>query len=66
VLDQHRFRIIDCQLSSAHLASLGSREMPRLEFLEHMRVWCNEPAAPMHWARAPITPRDLFAGGTGV
>ncbi|MGB5623030.1 MAG: leucyl/phenylalanyl-tRNA--protein transferase [Gammaproteobacteria bacterium] len=65
LLERHRFRIIDCQLSSAHLASLGSHEMPRLEFVEHIRVWCNEPAAPMHWAQAPVAPRHLFDGGAG-
>jgi leucyl/phenylalanyl-tRNA--protein transferase len=31
-LRQHHFGVIDCQMNTAHLASLGAREIPRSEF----------------------------------
>ena len=30
------FELIDCQMSTTHLASLGAREIPRAEFLRHV------------------------------
>jgi leucyl/phenylalanyl-tRNA--protein transferase len=30
-------RLIDCQVASAHLASLGARELPRSEFSGYLR-----------------------------
>ncbi|MDA8241452.1 MAG: leucyl/phenylalanyl-tRNA--protein transferase [Nitrospiraceae bacterium] len=31
------FRIIDCQMTTSHLMSLGAREIPRAEFLRRMK-----------------------------
>ena len=31
------FGLIDCQMNTAHLASLGAREIPRDEFTDHLR-----------------------------
>jgi leucyl/phenylalanyl-tRNA--protein transferase len=33
-LEKHDFGLIDCQMNTAHLASLGAREIPRAEFSE--------------------------------
>ncbi len=33
-LREHDFAVIDCQMNTAHLASLGAREIPREEFSE--------------------------------
>jgi len=33
-LHKHDFGVIDCQMNTAHLASLGAREIPRAEFAE--------------------------------
>ncbi len=33
-LQEHDFALIDCQMNTAHLASLGAREIPRAEFAE--------------------------------
>jgi leucyl/phenylalanyl-tRNA--protein transferase len=39
--------LIDCQQNTAHLASLGAREMPREEFCSHV---CRAAAEkPLHW-----------------
>jgi leucyl/phenylalanyl-tRNA--protein transferase len=36
-LDAAGFELIDCQLSSSHLLSLGARQIPRREFLDRLR-----------------------------
>jgi leucyl/phenylalanyl-tRNA---protein transferase len=33
---EHRFALIDCQMPSAHLRSLGSRPLPRERFLKYL------------------------------
>jgi leucyl/phenylalanyl-tRNA--protein transferase len=35
-LREQRFALVDCQLPSDHLASLGARTLPRNEFLLHL------------------------------
>jgi len=55
-LERWRFEMIDCQMNTAHLASLGAREIPRSEFIARLQelVHC-----------APVTDwqfdTDLFA-----
>mgnify|MGYP001572790173 CR=1 FL=1 len=44
------FDMIDCQMSTEHLASLGAREGPRAEFLERMRGLVGQPAVSGPWA----------------
>lgn len=53
-------RLIDCQLASAHLASLGARQIPRVEFEEQLRILTAFPA-PSRWARAPAATAELAA-----
>lgn len=36
-LERMNYRVIDCQMYTSHLASLGAREIPRSEFLELLR-----------------------------
>ncbi len=36
-LTDNGFGLIDCQMNTAHLASLGAREIPRAEFADHLR-----------------------------
>lgn len=36
-LDRWRFGMIDCQMNTPHLASLGAREMPRAEFIARLQ-----------------------------
>lgn len=40
----HAVALIDCQQHTAHLASLGAREIPRAAFERHLDVACNRPA----------------------
>jgi leucyl/phenylalanyl-tRNA---protein transferase len=41
--------LVDCQMSTPHLASLGAREIRRSEFLGHVRRLVNAPPVPGPW-----------------
>lgn len=43
------FRIIDCQMSTGHLASLGARDISRALFLRRVRELVREPGVPAPW-----------------
>ena len=42
-LERHDVTMIDCQMQTEHLASLGARAIERAEFLAHVRHAVNEP-----------------------
>ena len=47
-LERWKFGMIDCQMNTSHLASLGAREIPRAEFIARLRKLVN--CAPVtHW-----------------
>jgi leucyl/phenylalanyl-tRNA--protein transferase len=48
-LARWRFEMIDCQMSTGHLASLGAREIPRTEFLRRMRRLLAADPVPSPW-----------------
>jgi leucyl/phenylalanyl-tRNA--protein transferase len=48
-LARWRFQLIDCQMSTGHLASLGAREIDRAAFVRHVRQLVREPAVPPPW-----------------
>ena len=39
-LEERRFRMIDCQVYSSHLISLGAVEISRAQFCEQLNRWC--------------------------
>lgn len=47
---------IDCQITSAHLLSLGAFEVPRAEFLSRLRAAVGQPNPPGRWTIAPKRP----------
>lgn len=48
-LERWGFEIVDCQMSTRHLASLGARDLPRAEFLRHVHRLVRLPEAPSPW-----------------
>lgn len=46
------FALIDCQVPSEHLASLGAECIPRARFLEYLREYCTSPGTPGTWSSA--------------
>lgn len=43
------FSLIDCQLTTPHLISLGANEMPRAEFLKMLKAALSKPAKQGTW-----------------
>jgi len=43
------FRVIDCQQATAHLASLGAREIPRAAFTQLLRESIQYPPSGVRW-----------------
>lgn len=48
-LERWGFEIVDCQLSTEHLASLGARDIPRAEFLRQLHGLVRLPGVPAPW-----------------
>jgi leucyl/phenylalanyl-tRNA--protein transferase len=44
-----RVRVIDCQQATAHLASLGAREIPRKAFAQLLEESIQYPLIGEHW-----------------
>jgi leucyl/phenylalanyl-tRNA--protein transferase len=42
--------LVDCQVRTEHLVSMGAREVPRAEFLERLRAALRAPTLPGPWA----------------
>ena len=49
-LERWGFPIIDCQMSTPHLASLGARDIPRSDFLDEVRYLVRQPPVPSPWS----------------
>jgi leucyl/phenylalanyl-tRNA--protein transferase len=43
------YRVIDCQQATAHLASLGAREIPRSAFVQLLRESIQYPPSGESW-----------------
>jgi len=54
-LQRWQFRMIDCQMPTAHLASLGAREIPRRDFLVEVNRAVVEPPVPAPWTFEPVS-----------
>lgn len=54
-LEAWGYALIDCQVNSAHLRTLGSRLIPRREFLGALRDHCGSPGRAFPW-RFDATP----------
>ena len=54
-LGSRGYRLIDCQIHSAHLQSLGARPMPRRMFVSVLRNYCPRSAAT-DWPRESTLP----------
>jgi len=48
-LERWHFGMIDCQMKTAHLASLGAREIPRAEFSQKLTEMVNSPGINCPW-----------------
>jgi leucyl/phenylalanyl-tRNA--protein transferase len=44
------FALLDCQVPSAHMTSLGAISVPRDVFLQQLNALCEPPGRPRSWA----------------
>lgn len=56
------FPLVDCQMSTAHLASLGAREVPRARFLTEIAALVGQAPAAWPW-QLDIDAAALLSGG---
>lgn len=49
VLREWGFPLLDAQVASAHLATLGAFELPRERFIAHLNAYCTRAMAPGNW-----------------
>ena len=59
LLDDGILGLVDCQVQSAHLVSLGASVIPRPDFVGLLDQFCDPPRAFKHWPTAPISVREL-------
>ena len=55
VLSDNDFEILDCQVESQHLTSLGARLIPRPQFAAILEQACNPPQVFENWPSGPIS-----------
>lgn len=54
LLAARNFALIDCQMSTAHLQSMGAREISRADFRAGLARWTREQPAPGSWTSAAL------------
>lgn len=54
-LDEQGFHLIDCQMSTTHLASLGAREIARTNFIRRLSELTAIPPLSGRWAAYAAT-----------
>lgn len=45
-----KFQLIDCQMTTSHLLSLGAEEIRRQELTHHLNQWCDQSASKQAWS----------------
>ncbi|MDJ0939947.1 MAG: leucyl/phenylalanyl-tRNA--protein transferase [Woeseiaceae bacterium] len=59
VLRRHDFALIDCQVVSSHLLTIGAETIPRRDFAAILASECALPDRFDDWPDAPVAIRDL-------
>jgi len=60
MLTNDSLRIIDCQLQSSHLLSMGASVIPRADFVSKLDVLCEPPSRFENWPDGPISAPELL------
>jgi leucyl/phenylalanyl-tRNA---protein transferase len=56
--------LVDCQIASAHLRSLGAVSISRPQFTALLQRWVDTPRLPGQWRRQRRWSSELVAGGS--
>jgi leucyl/phenylalanyl-tRNA--protein transferase len=59
VLEDEAFAMIDCQIESQHLMTLGAVSISRQEFADVLDSACPEQTRFDHWPETPVAVSDL-------
>jgi len=59
MMDRHELGLLDCQLVSSHLLSLGAAVIPRKEFVGRLEELCHPEIRFENWPIAPISVPEL-------
>jgi leucyl/phenylalanyl-tRNA--protein transferase len=59
-LREGQFELLDCQVISSHLLSLGARLIPRTEFASALERLCDPPHRFENWPSDPIAVSELL------
>lgn len=59
ILSGHGFELIDCQVVSQHLVTLGAETVPRSEFAAALATACEPPIAFAGWPDSPLPVREI-------
>lgn len=59
ILIDNDFSLLDCQVVSSHLLTLGATILPRSEFAAVLGIACDRPDRFENWPDTPINIRDL-------
>jgi leucyl/phenylalanyl-tRNA--protein transferase len=62
MLSDDTFGIIDCQVQSSHLLSLGATTIPRSSFVATLGRLCETPTAFESWPKGPIRASEWVQG----
>jgi len=60
MLNDGTLGIVDCQVQSSHLLSLGASVIPRAQFVEMLDELCDPPEAFENWPIVPISASELL------
>ena len=60
MMDSNELGIIDCQVDSSHLLSLGATLIPRHEFVSVLESLCQPATRFENWPSAPILTTELL------
>jgi len=58
-LDDHGFELIDCQVASQHLLTLGATMMPREKFSDSLQAGCDPPTKFANWPESPLPVAEI-------
>ncbi len=64
-LERWGFGLIDCQIRSQHLESLGAQNVPRIRFIDELRLGLDQPdrRGPWHFDNdLTVAPQDVKRG----
>jgi Leu/Phe-tRNA-protein transferase len=58
--DNHNFTLIDCQIESSHLFTLGATTIPKNQFINIVKQQCSDKRKFIEWPKNKIAVNELL------